>query len=42
MGWFYGFKLYLVINDRGDLLNGRLTQGHIDDRHPMARLVLPL
>lgn len=27
MGWFYGFKLHLVCNDRGELLNFCLTKG---------------
>ena len=32
MGWFFGFKLHLVINERGGLLGYRLTAGHVDDR----------
>jgi hypothetical protein len=32
MGWFFGFKLHLLINDRGGLLGYRLTEGHVDDR----------
>ena len=32
MGWFFGFKLHLIINDRGGLLGYRLTQGNVDDR----------
>lgn len=32
MGWFYGFKLHLVCNDRGELLNFCLTKGNVDDR----------
>jgi hypothetical protein len=32
--WFYGFKLHLVINDRGELLSLRLTPGNTDDRRP--------
>ena len=35
MGWFYGFKLHLIINDTGDLLSGALTPGNIDDRRPL-------
>jgi hypothetical protein len=31
-GWFYGFKLHLVINDQGELLNCALTPGNTDDR----------
>lgn len=33
MGWFYGFKLHLLINDRGGLLGYRLTGGNVDDRN---------
>jgi transposase len=39
VGWFYGFKLHLVVNDRGDLLAFCLTPGHTDDRKPVPRLV---
>ena len=37
--WFYGFKLHLVINDRGELLSLRLTPGNTDDRQPVPELV---
>lgn len=30
-GWFYGFKLHLVINDKGEILAFQLTQGNIAD-----------
>jgi len=33
LGWFYGFKLHLIINDRGELLSFYLTKGNIDDRN---------
>ncbi len=33
-GWFYGFKLHLVINDKGELLSFCLTAGNVDDRNP--------
>jgi hypothetical protein len=39
VGWFYGFKLHLVVNDRGELLAFCLTRGNVDDRHPVPRLV---
>jgi len=39
MGWFYGFKLHLVVNDRGELLAFCLTPGNVDDRQPVPRLV---
>jgi hypothetical protein len=31
-GWFYGFKLHLIINDKGEILAYMLTPGNIDDR----------
>jgi len=41
-GWFFGFKLHLVINDRGELLNVQLTPGNVDDRKPVPKLVRKL
>jgi Transposase DDE domain/Transposase IS66 family len=38
VGWFYGFKLHLVVNDRGKLLAFCLTPGNVDDRRPVPRL----
>ena len=35
MGWFYGFKLHLIINDTGDILDVALTPGNRDDRSPL-------
>ncbi|MBI1335879.1 MAG: IS982 family transposase [Phycisphaera sp.] len=42
MGWFYGFKLHLVINDRGDPLAFTLTPGNVDDRVPVEQLARDL
>ena len=42
MGWFYGFKLHLVINERGELLALRLTPGNLDDRKPVPALTKDL
>jgi transposase len=39
MGWFYGFKLHLIVNDRGELLSLMLTPGNVDDRKPVPHLV---
>ena len=33
VGWFYGFKLHLVINDRGEICAFCLTKGNVDDRN---------
>ena len=35
MGYFYGFKLHLVINDKGEILSFALTPGNTDDREPL-------
>ena len=35
MGWFYGFKLHLVINDKGEIIQWLLTAGNVDDREPL-------
>jgi hypothetical protein len=37
-GWFYGFKLHLVVNDCGELLSFCITPGNVDDRKPVPRL----
>jgi hypothetical protein len=36
MGWFYGFKLHLIMNDEGGLLAVKVTPGNVDDRKPVA------
>ncbi|MBK8534090.1 MAG: IS982 family transposase [Candidatus Competibacteraceae bacterium] len=38
MGGFYGFKLHLVVNDRGELLAFRITLGNVDNREPVPEL----
>ena len=38
MGWFYGFKLHLVVNDCGELLACQITPGNVDDRQPVPAL----
>ena len=37
-GWFFGFKLHLIINDRSELLGVRLTPGNVDDRLPVPEM----
>ena len=32
MGWFYGFKLHLIVNDIGELISFKVTTGSCDDR----------
>ena len=38
MGWFFGFKLHLVVNDRGELLACQITPASTDDRKPVPEL----
>ncbi len=37
--WFFGFKLHLVVNELGQILNVTLTPGNIDDRRPVPKLL---
>lgn len=36
MGWFFGFKLHLICNDKGELLNFVFTPANTDDREPLS------
>jgi hypothetical protein len=38
-GWFFGFKLHLVINEGGEILAFMLTAGNVDYRKPIPTLV---
>ena len=38
MGWFFGFKLHLAVNSKGELLDVRLTPGNTDDRKPVPAM----
>jgi hypothetical protein len=38
MGWFFGFKLHIVVSDIGELLAFKLTPGNTDDREPVTDL----
>lgn len=42
MGWFFGFKLHVVINHRGELMAIKITPGNTDDRAPLADMVAGL
>ncbi len=35
IGWFHGFKLHIIINDKGQLLSFAVTQANVDDREPL-------
>jgi len=38
LGWFFGFKLHLIINHLGGIVSFKLTQGNVDDRQPVDDL----
>jgi hypothetical protein len=38
-GWFYGFKLHLLCDDRGNLLGVKITPGNVDERTQVKKLV---
>ncbi len=38
MGWFFGSKLHLIINEKGELLSVQLTPGNVDDRKPVRQM----
>ncbi len=39
MGWFFGFKLHLVINHVGEIMSCALTSANVNDRKPVPKLV---
>lgn len=38
VGWYFGFKLHLIINHQGELLSVALTPGNTDDRKPVPQM----
>lgn len=37
-GWFYGFKIHLVVSDCGEILAWQITTGNVDDRKPVPNM----
>ena len=35
LGWFYGFKLHIITNDTGGIIDFMITKGNVDDRKPL-------
>jgi hypothetical protein len=35
MIWFFGFKLHLICNENGELLNFMIMRRDVDDRKPL-------
>lgn len=36
--WFYGFKLHLIIDDRGELVSFFISPGNLDDRNALRKM----
>ncbi len=39
VGWFYGFKLHMIINEKGEILSFDLTPGNVDDRKSIKKMI---
>ena len=38
MGWFYGFKLHLIVNYQGEIVAAKVTTGNVHDTQPVKEL----
>ena len=38
IGWFFGFKLHLMVNEYGELLAFTITPGNVSDTGPVAKM----
>jgi hypothetical protein len=38
VGWYFGFKLHLIVNDRGEILSFCVSEGNVDDRKPVPQM----
>jgi hypothetical protein len=38
MGWYFGFKLHLMVNDEGELLACRVTTAEVNDQVPVEHM----
>jgi transposase len=37
-GWFFGFKLHVIVDEKGNLIKAKLTKGNVDDRHVVSEM----
>jgi len=42
MGWFFGFKLHLIVNYKGEIVAAKLTPGNTHDTKPVPELAKEL
>lgn len=36
LSWFFGFKLHIIINDKGEIITFVINRGNVDGRHPLS------
>ena len=41
-GWFFGFKMHLLINHDGGLVSAKITPGNVNDRKPVIEMARTL
>jgi hypothetical protein len=42
IGWFFGFKLHIIINEKGGLLSVKFTKGNVNDCTPVIEMAKDL
>lgn len=42
MGWFYGFKLHIIVNHLGEIVAAKVTTGNVHDTQPVRELATGL
>ncbi len=42
MGWFYGFKLHLIVNYLGEIVAAKVATRNVHDTQPVADVVVTL
>ncbi len=40
MGWFYGFKLHLIVNHQGGIVAAKITPANVHDTKPVKDMVV--
>lgn len=42
MGWFFGFKLHIIVNHKAEIMAVKITPGNVDDRKPIKTMTAGL
>ena len=42
MGWFFGFKLHLIVNHRGEIVAAKVTPANVHDTQPVESMAFDL